>query len=336
MNKPLVKYEDYTREEVHDIFNPGKVYVPRAGTWGAQGIVRISNTNDFVFFVSYGREQADHIFDEHVTPDGIISWQSQPGQVLSTPNIKQLMKHDHFMNSVYLFLRTSSMKDGKARPYTYLGKLAYLLHDKEREGPVHFKWQILDWDVPDRVLQRMELQLYSKPGESVVEERGHALMETPPPDRSAVVKEVSTAEFHTRKVDHAEVNTKNKALGDAGEILVLELEKQYLIRNGRADLAEKVTHTSITDGDGAGYDIMSFRLDGSIKYIEVKTTTGGHKTPFYLTINELVFSQIHSDDYYIYRIYEFNRNKNSGKFYCLEGDVSKSAFLEPVQFKVRV
>ena len=44
---------------------------------------------------------------------------------------------------------------------------------------------------------------------------------------------------------------------------------------GRPDLAEKVIHVSQIEGDGAGYDIKSFHEDGTVKYIEVKTTRGG-------------------------------------------------------------
>ncbi len=39
-------------------------------------------------------------------------------------------------------------------------------------------------------------------------------------------------------------------------------------------LAEKVRHVSQLQGDGAGYDIESYSLDGTIKYVEVKTTKG--------------------------------------------------------------
>jgi hypothetical protein len=40
------------------------------------------------------------------------------------------------------------------------------------------------------------------------------------------------------------------------------------------------------DGDGAGYDILSFDPSGKERLIEVKTTNGAAKTPFFLTRNE--------------------------------------------------
>lgn len=72
-------------------------------------------------------------------------------------------------------------------------------------------------------------------------------------------------------------------------------EKQYLIEKGRRDLADKVLHNSVIEGDGAGFDIQSYFLDGKLKFIEVKTTTGNINTPFFITANELAFSEEFSE-----------------------------------------
>src|SRR5262249_2756866 len=142
MPSRLERFQDYTREEVHGIFDPRSTFTPQAGTWGLQGIVSIPDRHgDFVFFVTFGQKQAHHVFDEGVTTEGVLTWQSQPSQTLGDRQIKQLIHHDPDRNSIYLFLRTSPKK-----PYTYLGSLKYLRHDIDRERPVYFHWQILDWD----------------------------------------------------------------------------------------------------------------------------------------------------------------------------------------------
>ena len=82
----------------------------------------------------------------------------------------------------------------------------------------------------------------------------------------------------------------NRALGSAGERLIFEREIELLTAADRLDLAKKVEWTSQEKGDGTGYDIKSFRLDGSEKFIEVKTTNGSKRTPFYISDNELEFS----------------------------------------------
>lgn len=124
----LNKYEDYTREEVHDIFSPHTHYTPQAGTWGLQGIVKVSDTKDYIFYVTIGSQQGEHVFEEGITEDGILTWQSQPRQNLNSKTIASFINHDHELNSIYLFFRTQSTTN-----YTYLGKLAYVSHDPERE-----------------------------------------------------------------------------------------------------------------------------------------------------------------------------------------------------------
>ena len=55
--------------------------------------------------------------------------------------IIDFINHDYLKNNIYLFLRTSDKEN-----YTYMGLLAYVDHDNQREKPVYFKWQILDWN----------------------------------------------------------------------------------------------------------------------------------------------------------------------------------------------
>ena len=146
----LIRYQQYTRQDVHDIFSPDTVFTPQAGTWGLQGIVQIpGRAADFVFFVTFGQKQAHHVFDEGITTDGVLTWQSQPSQRLLDRQIQQFINHNEDVNSIYLFLRTAQGKD-----YAYLGKLKYLAHDREREQPVHFQWQILDWNIPREILTK--------------------------------------------------------------------------------------------------------------------------------------------------------------------------------------
>lgn len=337
MDKVLVLYEDYTREDVHDIFDPESSFISQRGTWGMHGIVRIpSRSNDYIFFVSFGQSQSGHKFIETVTEDGIITWQSQPSQRLTDLEIKQFIDHDHRVNNIYLFLRTSKMHLKKARKYTYLGKLAFLNFDHTREKPVYFTWQILDWNLPLEVAKRMALNLQTVNEPQInIENSRDCLCYTDIPINSGK-KSGPSSLFGALQIDHAEVNKSNKQTGDAGENLVYEMEREYLTGNGRPDLAEKIVHTAAIEGDGTGYDIRSFNLDGTIKYIEVKTTTGGSKTPFYLTINELLFSKINKSQYCLYRVYEYNHHLNTGKYYILRGDISKATRLEPIEYKAYI
>lgn len=151
----LILYSEYSRQDVHDIFSPDTRFTQSSGSWGLHGIVNIpSKPGDFVFFVTFGQHQAGHTFDEWITEEGILSWQSQPRQSFEDRRIQQLIHHDEKKNSIHLFLRTQ-----RTANYTYLGKLRYLAHDPAREKPVYMYWQLVDWPMPPEVLSRINIQL---------------------------------------------------------------------------------------------------------------------------------------------------------------------------------
>ena len=64
-----------------------------------------------------------------------------------------------------------------------------------------------------------------------------------------------------RKFDPVERDLRNRTLGRAGEEFVLEIEEKKKLEKywgKRADLLEKIRWVSSEEGDGAGYDILSF------------------------------------------------------------------------------
>ncbi|TGE31451.1 DUF3427 domain-containing protein [Desulfosporosinus sp. Sb-LF] len=139
----LGRYKKYSREDVHSIFDPSGVFTPQAGTWGLHGIVNVPDSGgDYVFFVTLGSSQGAHNFDESITKNGVLTWQTQPSMDFSNSKVQGFINFDHEKNNIYLFLRKE-----KNTLYTYLGNLAYVEHDATRIKPVHFKWRILDWNV---------------------------------------------------------------------------------------------------------------------------------------------------------------------------------------------
>ncbi len=110
-----------------------------------------------------------------------------------------------------------------------------------------------------------------------------------------------------RKYDVAERDARNRALGRAGEERVLAHERASLLAAGRTDLAERIRWVSDVDGDGAGYDILSFDIDGSDRLIEVKTTNGWERTPFHITRNELAVAEDRRSDWRLIRLWNFAR-----------------------------
>jgi hypothetical protein len=62
------------------------------------------------------------------------------------------------------------------------------------------------------------------------------------------------------------------------------------------------------DGAGAGYDVRSFDpASGAERLLEVKTTYGCQRTPFWLTRNEKSLADERPDAFRIIRLYEFGQ-----------------------------
>lgn len=162
-------------------------------------------------------------------------------------------------------------------------------------------------DAVERHLSGKGLPLHSaekKPTDKVSEAR--QLWIGPPPSTLNEVKNtIPELERLVRKFDPAARDDRNRSLGKEGELLVYEHEVQRLTASSRLDLAKKVEWTSQERGDGAGYDIASFEIDGRPRLIEVKTTNGMEATPFYLTENELSFSEERPEAFALLRVYNF-------------------------------
>ncbi|GAB2186063.1 protein NO VEIN domain-containing protein [Roseibium sp. LAB1] len=127
------------------------------------------------------------------------------------------------------------------------------------------------------------------------------LRNTPPPEETEKLQAVA------RRFDVAGRDERNRKLGRAGEEVVFHRERAQLKELGLNDLARRVRWTSQEDGDGAGYDILSFTPDGRERLIEVKTTNGWERTPFHISRNELEVANARRDDWRLFRLYEFAR-----------------------------
>ena len=110
-----------------------------------------------------------------------------------------------------------------------------------------------------------------------------------------------------RKFDVAARDERKRALGRAAEVRVVAHERSALKMAGRDDLARKVRWVSEEDGDGAGYDVASFAPDGRERLIEVKTTNGWERTPFYISRNEIAVAEERWSEWCLFRLWNFSR-----------------------------
>ncbi|HEV7765439.1 MAG TPA: DUF3883 domain-containing protein [Thermoanaerobaculia bacterium] len=133
--------------------------------------------------------------------------------------------------------------------------------------------------------------------------------------------------------NYLELEAQQILLGAAGESFTLKFEAERLWRAGQKELANRVEHVSRTRGDGAGYDVLSFEETGRERLIEVKTTTFGPHTPFFVTRNEVRVSADHADQYYVYRLFNF---RDDPRLFMVPGGIASSFTLEATQFVARV
>lgn len=146
------------------------------------------------------------------------------------------------------------------------------------------------------------------------------LRNSPPPEEMDQMQRVA------RHFDVAGRDERNRALGYSGEERVFHHERSVLQQQGRSDLADRVRWVSQEDGDGAGYDIASFTLEGRERLIEVKTTNGWERTPFHISRNELEVANERCGDWYLFRLYEFSQSPKAFELHPpLDAHVSLTA-----------
>ena len=133
-----------------------------------------------------------------------------------------------------------------------------------------------------------------------------------------------------RGVNYLEQDARNSSLGHAGELFALEIEHRRLWESGHRHLAERIEHVSQTQGDGLGYDILSFESNGRERLIEVKTTSFGAMTPFFVSRREVDTSVQQALRFNLCRIFKF---KESPKVFFLPGSLGLSCVLDAVQYR---
>ena len=150
-------------------------------------------------------------------------------------------------------------------------------------------------------------------------------------------KERKKALSITKIVDFEKENKKNKRLGEHGESVVLNAERDSLREMDKAGLADRIRQIS-KENISAGYDILSFEEDGRNKYIEVKSTNNSPSSQanFLITINECEKAK-ELKNYYIYIV--FNVKSKNPKIWRLRDPFSfqdKGLTLTPISFRVEI
>lgn len=152
----------------------------------------------------------------------------------------------------------------------------------------------------------------------------------PPTKQHRASESLAPPLFKAVKRDYLEREAQNLSLGLAGEAFVVQFEHWRLIELGQPRLADKVEHVSQSKGDGLGYDVLSFDADGKERFVEVKTTTFGRDTPFFVSRGELALSHGAKEQFHLYRLFEFRK---SPRLFDLPGSLDQHCLLDPVTYR---
>lgn len=153
------------------------------------------------------------------------------------------------------------------------------------------------------------------------------------PDGKDTKTQARNNKFVARKVDFAAIDARNLELGSAGEKFVVDVEKRRLRDLGLHKQAKLVRWVARDDGDGLGYDILSYDENAEEIFIEVKTTRADSYAPFYLTETERLAAIMKAERYRLYRVFRFGSRP---MIYVLRGPLEAVVRLEPTAYRVSI
>jgi hypothetical protein len=119
------------------------------------------------------------------------------------------------------------------------------------------------------------------------------------------IKKTKINELNKSSSNERRYSKASDKIGRIGEEFVFKCEKDLLTRLGRPDLASQVIlHRIYPEDRTPGWDITSFDVDGTKKFIEVKTSKGNELANVILTPNEWSKAKqnLDTNQYYIYLV----------------------------------
>lgn len=120
-----------------------------------------------------------------------------------------------------------------------------------------------------------------------------------------------------------------------GEDLILNYEKNKLIKAGYPELAKQVENVSLTDID-LGYDIRSFDVDefGNVYevYIKINSNVNENFMPINFSKNEINKMTSKTDLFRLYRVFDIYTNKP--KLQIISSDYLNNKEFKPIEYEV--
>lgn len=134
----------------------------------------------------------------------------------------------------------------------------------------------------------------------------------------------------------ANLQNKRMEIGKRGELLVMEYERKRIMREEGREFLFHLRHSSVTEGDGLGYDLTSCFEREKI-FIEVKMTTGKFDSNLFFTKNEIDTMRKIEKQYFLYRVFDFDKKTKEGKLQVFKGREEIESFFDftPLTFSLK-
>jgi hypothetical protein len=237
-------------------------------------------------------------------------------------------KKEHFLGVMKLIGRTKGSVEFKHQDVSAVLDeigLPWIQGYKPRD---HYQDSLAD-AVSQYLIQHPDLLKLATPGPLRIRNEDDILVAPPPLLNSDPENRPAGIRRLIGKFDPAARDERNRALGKAGEEFVVGFERRRLERAGRDDLAKNVRWVSDVDGDGYGYDVQSFETDGEERLLEIKTTCGNERTPFWMSKRECDVAAEKGDIYRVRRVFHF---RNQVKMFDIAPPLEARLLLTPTTF----
>ena len=147
-DSPLDLHCSYTRDQIlvaMDFMNPENV---------REGVKYLPDLNIDILFVTLNKLEKDYspstLYRDYSISDTLFHWQSQSTTSESSRTGQRYINQEANGGKILLFIRENKEDSAGAVPYTYLGPVDYVSH--ERSNPISIVWRVQN-PIPARYLE---------------------------------------------------------------------------------------------------------------------------------------------------------------------------------------
>jgi superfamily II DNA or RNA helicase/HKD family nuclease len=153
---PLLVHGEYTRDEIFAGLGVttanDRIALPQAGVYHDK------TQKIDIFMVTLNKTEREYsattMYKDYPISPTLFHWESQNATRELSETGQRYIKHEARGSSVLLFVRSDKKANGRTMPYTFLGPVQYVSHERER--PMQITWR-LEHEMPARFFQETKI-----------------------------------------------------------------------------------------------------------------------------------------------------------------------------------